>query len=92
MARGGEGMKAPKVTRWVLSPHALKRMEERKITSAELAELIESPDFEVPQGPKWIFSKHFKNRGDNLVAAVLLERKEQNLWVVLTVMVRFEEK
>ncbi len=85
-------MKAPKITVWVLSPHALKRIEERKISAAELGQLIETPDVEIPQGPKWIFGKKFTNRSDNLIAAVLLERKEEGLWVVLTVMVHFAEK
>jgi hypothetical protein len=85
-------MKAPKITQWVLTPHALKRIQERKISAEELAQLIADPDVEISQGPKWIFGKSFPKRNDNLVAAVLLERKEQGLWVVLTVMVHFEEK
>ncbi|MGK5083344.1 DUF4258 domain-containing protein [Bdellovibrionota bacterium FG-1] len=85
-------MEGPKISRWVLSLHALERIQERKISAADLAEVIESPDLELPQGPKWILGKTFKHRDDNLVAAVLLERKEQELWVVLTVMVHFEKK
>ena len=85
-------MKAPKITQWVLSPHALARIQERKITASELSQLIETPDVEIPQGPKWIFGKTFVARSDNLVAAVLLERKDKGLWVVLTVMDHFEGK
>lgn len=85
-------MKPPKIVRWVLSSHALKRVQDRKISAAELADLIEHPDVGIPQGPKWILAKAFPNRSDNLVAAILLERKEQELWVVLTVMVHFEER
>ena len=76
---------------WVLSPHALKRVQERRISADELAEVIQSPDITVPQGPKWIFAKAISGRSDNKIAAVLLEKKEQGLWVVLTVMVQFVE-
>lgn len=82
----------PEISKWVLSPHAVLRMEERGITLAELTELIEHPDARISQGPKWIFAKAFRGRSDNKIAAVLLERRERNLWVVVTVMVRFAEK
>lgn len=85
-------MIAPKVKKWVYSPHALKRIQERRISAEELAQIIQLPDEEIKQGPKWIFVKTLSGRTDNRIAAVLLEKKEQNLWVVLTVMVRFEKK
>lgn len=85
-------MKPPKVTRWVLSPHALTRLEERHVTAEELSEVIENPDVKISQGPKWIFAKNFSRRNDNSIAAVLLERTEENLWVVVTVMIHFQEK
>ena len=85
-------MKAPKITHWVLSPHALARIEERHVSSAELSEVILNPEVTVQQGHKWIFAKHFSGRTDNNIAAVLLERREHGLWVVVTVMVRFQEK
>jgi hypothetical protein len=85
-------MKAPKITKWVLTPHAVARMEERSILLSELTEIISSPDFVVTQGPKWILAKKFNSRTDNLIAAVLLERQEKNLWLVITVMVRFDQK
>lgn len=85
-------MKDPKVSRWVLSQHALERIEERSISALEIAEVVANPDLKIPQGPKWIFAKTFSHRNDNRVAAVLLEKKEQNLWVILTVMIHFEEK
>jgi hypothetical protein len=42
-------MKAPKITRWVLSPHALARIQERKMSGTEFAQIIETPDIEIPQ-------------------------------------------
>lgn len=83
---------APKIKKWVLSPHAVSRMEERRVSLAEIDALIHAPDLTVPQGPKWIFAKSLPHRSDNRVAAVLLERQEKSLWVVVTVMVRFERK
>ena len=49
--------KLPKISRWVCTPHALQRILERKISAEELAQVVESPDFRIPQGPKWIFAK-----------------------------------
>ena len=66
----------PKITKWVLSPHAVSRMEERHISLAEISLLIADPDLTIAQGPKWIFAKAL--------------RQEKSLWVVVTVMVRFE--
>lgn len=85
-------MTAPIVKRWVLSPHALGRVQERKVSARELASVIEDPDVVVPQGPKWIFAKTVSGRSDNKIAAVLLEREDHGLWVVVTVMVRFDAK
>ena len=67
-------------------------MEERNIKLEEIALLISTPDIVLPQGPKWILAKSFPDRRDNLVAAVLLERQEKDLWIVITVMVRFEKR
>ncbi len=80
----------PKIEKWVLSAHAATRMVERKVTVKEIEETIRKPDWVMQQGPKWILAKHFKERKDNLLAAVVLEREEANLWVVLTIMVHFE--
>jgi len=80
----------PKIEKWVLSPHAVSRMVERKITTAEIEETIRKPDWALQQGPKWILAKHFPERSDNLLAAVVLQKEEANLWIVLTLMVHFE--
>ena len=82
----------PKISRWVLSPHALKRIQERKLRAEDLADVIERPDLVLTQGPKWILAKTVRGRTDNRIAAVLLERKDQGLWVVITVMVNFVKK
>lgn len=80
----------PKIEKWVLSPHAAFRMAERKIAALEIEEIIRNPDWALPQGPKWILAKHFKHRKDNFLAAVILQKEEASLWIVLTIMVHFE--
>jgi hypothetical protein len=85
-------MASPKIKTWVYTAHALKRIQERNITADELTEVIQNPDHKIPQGPKWIFAKTLPRRSDNKMAAVLLERKEREQWVVLTVLVRFEKR
>jgi hypothetical protein len=72
--------------------HAAKRMMERNMPVEVVRDLIQEPDFVVAQGPKWVFAKSFPNRPDNSVAAVLVERKEKDLWVVLTVMINYSHK
>ena len=67
-------------------------MQERKITAAELDAIIRLPDEWISQGPKWIAMKHIGNRSDNYLAAVLLERKEYTIWVVLSVMNHFQKR
>jgi hypothetical protein len=58
----------------------------------ELEQLILYPDQIIEQGPKFIFVKRFLKRKDNNVAAVIIEKKGKNLWVVITVMINFEVK
>lgn len=85
-------LKQPKIEKWVLSFHALERIQERKISSQDLQSLIDEPDYWIEQGPKWILGRKVKGRSDNDLAAVVIEKKEQGLWVVLTVMVHFQKK
>jgi hypothetical protein len=82
----------PSISKWVCTPHALQRITERKISSIELDDVIKHPDLSIPQGPKWILAKSIKHRNDNKIAAVLIEKRGHELWVVLTVMVNFEKK
>ena len=82
----------PHIEKWVLSPHAASRMAERKINSSDIELILNDPDWMLQQGPKWILAKNFKKRNDNLLAAVIIEKEDARLWIVLTVMVRFELK
>lgn len=81
-----------KVTKWVLTPHAVDKILDRKISTLELEQLILNPDQVIEQGPKFILVKKFVKRKDNNVAAVILEKKGKDLWVVITVMVNFQIK
>jgi hypothetical protein len=67
-------------------------MMERRVSVDAIQELIEAPDLVIAQGPKWVFAKSFNTRHDNLIAAVLLERKHKDLSIVLTVMINFQAK
>ena len=90
--KGGGCVTKPIVKKWVFSPHAATRMMERGVSVDAVQQLIETPDLVVAQGPKWVFAKSFSARHDNLIAAVLLERKDKDLWIVLTVMINFQAK
>ncbi|MBF0360910.1 MAG: DUF4258 domain-containing protein [Oligoflexia bacterium] len=80
------------IKRWVLSPHAARRMQERKITVDDIDTLINYPDLVLEQGPKYILAKNFKNRSDNMLASVILEKEDNDLWYIITVMVNFQKK
>ncbi len=67
-------------------------MKERKITLGEIEDIVRNPDWSAHQGPKWILAKHFDHRNDNKLAAVVIEKEEAKLWVVLTLMIHFESK
>ncbi|KYG66456.1 hypothetical protein AZI86_05265 [Bdellovibrio bacteriovorus] len=58
----------------------------------ELELLILSPEEVIAQGPKFLLVKKLKGRKDNNVAAVIIEKKGQDLWVVIPVMVKFQKK
>jgi len=81
----------PKIAKWVATPHAIERMGERGISVADLESVLQFPDETTRQGPKWIFSKFIDGRTDNAIAAVVLEKKEHDLWVILTVMINFQK-
>lgn len=84
-------MEKPEIGKWVLTPHAVQRLAERQITVLEIEQVIRFPDLVLAQGPKFILAKNLKNRSDNLIACVVLEKKSHDLWVVITVMHNFEE-
>lgn len=81
-----------KIKKWVLTPHAAEKIIERGISVQELDAVVKNPDTIIDQGPKLILTKRFQSRKDNNVAAVLLEKKDKDLWVVITVMVNFQKK
>ena len=81
-----------KINKWVLTPHAVDKILDRKISMLELEQLILSPDQIIEQGSKYIFVKRFTKRKDNNVAAVIIEKKGKDLWVVITVMINFQTK
>lgn len=81
-----------KIEQWVLTPHAAERIQERGISVAELESVILNPDSVIKQGPKLILEKRIKNRKDNNIAAVIIEKKGEKLWVVVTVMVNFQRR
>lgn len=73
--------------------HAVQRMQERKITVAEVRRIIESPDGRIQQSKdKWIFYKKFEQRKDNLIAAVIVNRLDEDWVEVVTVLINFEVK
>lgn len=75
-----------------MTPHAVERIVNRKISMQELELLILSPDEVIAQGPKFLLVKKLKGRKDNNVAAVIIEKKEQDLWGVITLTVNFQKK
>jgi hypothetical protein len=81
-----------KIKKWVLTPHAVERVLDRKISMQELEQLMLNPDEVIEQGPKYLFVKRFQHRKDNNVAAVIIEKKAEDLWVVITVMINFQKK
>lgn len=69
--------------------HAIDRMEERRIATKEIEEVIHNPDGEIKQSEdKKIFYKKFPKRNDSNIAVVAVEQSAA--YVVLTVMINFE--
>jgi len=74
-------------------PHAVERMQERKITVAEIETVINSPDGKIRQTKdKSILFRRIAQRSDNLVAVVVVEDHPANEIEVITVLVNFEVK
>ena len=73
------------------SPHAVDRMIQRRISTAEVEDLLIKPDGLIKQSKdKVIAYKNMKGRSDNSVAVVAVER--DGGFEVVTVMVKFEVK
>lgn len=68
-----------KINKWVLTPHAVDKILDRKISMLELEQLILNPDEIIEQGPKFILTKKFAKQKDNNIAAVILEKKGKDL-------------
>lgn len=81
-----------KIKKWALTPHAVERIEERKITLRELEDILKNPDDIIPQGPKYILIKTFVHRNDNCVGVVVIEKERDGLWLVITVLVNFQKR
>lgn len=72
----------------IYTDHAVQRMEQRKITHDLILDVLSSPDGRIKQTmDKEIIYKKIKNRSDNLIAVVIVGKKE-----ILTVMNFFEIK
>ncbi len=80
------------IKKWALSPHAAQRILDRKISIDEISTLLEDPEDIIAQGPKFVLTKTFYARKDNKVAAVVIVKKGEQLWLILTVMVNFHLK
>ena len=73
------------------SAHAVQRMIERRISTAEIDAIIANPDGTIPQSrDKTIFYKRLRHRKDNLIAIVAVKRPNQGSLEVITVLVNFE--
>lgn len=71
--------------------HAVTRMLERAISPAMVEQIILKPEGKIKQSKdKWILFKRFRERKDNLIAAVTLELAQNQNYEVITVMVNFE--
>ena len=74
-------------------PHAVERMQERKLTVAEVEAVVVSPDGRIQQTKdKCILYRRLSQRKDNLIAAVVIEPLPADLIEIITVLVNFEVK
>ena len=72
--------------------HAVERMGQRKITTADVQQIIAKPDGVIGQTlKKSIYYKRIPKRDDNMLAIVLLELPER-MFEVITVMNFFEAR
>lgn len=73
------------------SPHAVDRMIQRQISTAEVEDALANPDGLIKQSQdKIIVYKKINSRTDNSLAVVAVERDDN--FEVVTVMVNFEVK
>ena len=70
--------------------HAVDRMLQRNVSTAEVELVISEPDGIIKQSrDKFIYYKKLKGRKDNLIAAITLIKSKES-FEVLTVMIDFE--
>ena len=71
-------------------PHAVERMMQRVISPQEVELLLGDPDGIIVQSKdKFIYYKMIRSRKGNVLAAVVVQ-KRNSLYEVITVMVNFE--
>jgi len=70
-----------------LTHHAEMMMRERKVSEAELIELIETGDIQRKSESHWWFYKDFPGRIDNLVCAAM---QKGDALIVKTVMINWQ--
>ena len=79
--------------KWIFTFHAKERMWQRRITPEEIKEVVTKPDEILHQKDKLIIVKNVEGRNDNAIAVVLAPSsgtlKQEDLWVIVTVMVNF---
>lgn len=74
------------------TPHAVERMIQRKVSPQEVELLLGAPDGTIVQSmEKFIYYKKINGRKDNALAAVAVQKKNDQ-YEVITVMVNFEVK
>lgn len=76
---------------FIYSTHAVQRMIERSITTADVEAVITKADGSIPQSrDKKIFYKRMRHRKDNLIAVVAVQRSSELPTEIITVLVNFE--
>ena len=74
----------------IYTPHAVERMMQRVVSPQEVELLLGNPDGIIAQSKdKFIYYKKIRGRKDNVLAAVVVH-KRNDLYEVITVMVNFE--
>lgn len=85
-------MKTPVIADWALTRHAAERMAERNISISDLELTLRAPDHVIAQGPKFVLVKRIEGRKDNMIATVVIEKKEHGVWLVISVLNEFQLK
>lgn len=75
-------------------PHAVQRMQERKVSVDEVLLIIRKPDGKIQQSKdKMLLYKKINQRKDNLIAIVIVDRNKLKRFIeVVSVLINFEVK